>query len=56
MDRQRLMDSKPAPEQFKTPEEFDEALTYWLSRAGRNLALTSPSPASPQPSRSTDAT
>lgn len=54
--RARLEASRPQAAQFSSQQEYEEAMAHWLSHAGRVLALTSPSPASPQPSRSTDAT
>lgn len=34
----RLESTKPKQENFKTPEEFEEAHSYWMGRVGRILA------------------
>lgn len=49
--RQRLMDSKPKREAFRTEEEFEEALGYWNSHQGRILSMTAPSKGAPKPSK-----
>ena len=52
--RQDLENSRPKPEDFRSQDEFEEALGYWNSHVGRILSMTAPSKASPLGSPSTD--
>lgn len=52
--RRHLEASKPQPQQYQTPEEFEEALNYWMGHVGRILGMSNPSQDSPPPSESTD--
>jgi len=39
MTPEQLAATKPQRDQFETQEEWDEAVTYWMSRQGRSPML-----------------
>jgi len=57
MTPEQLAATKPTREQFKTEDEFREAVSYWMSRQGRSPMLRRlSSKDSRQPSKSTEST